>query len=446
MKAEIDSQEFQAVKSYRLNEKKRAKNRRAQAAWYNRQRQCGRKQDAASEVAKAWERLEAERAAFAAERQAWFTASSDEFLSQQSWVAPSAEGLRVSNDDSFRVAVKKLGFPEVVLDVIHSVACQGFSMCGFSLPTRDEVDSWTIHNGTVRVRTHIPGIARLLHEADSKGCRRSLARVTDLMSSIMNMMKLVGATDRSTGCDLARIMLRVINQLPYEQHGQPPAFHWHKAAAGAQLSAEQRTCLLALQDCFHERLCSIRQRSADLPSDLHAFLCSHTGPSLAAGFSDTAQVEACEALLADMLKEEHAAASKFYFGFRTQVLTGLQNGRLYVASAPYQPDIDAICTALRGWDSYPALPLGAQQQQQPPRCIIKEEEQASTALAPGLPWQIDCHLPCPGEKYDQDQALSWGNLPHLKDEPHLHAEALSANDFDDLLLWFLEGRHAAASN
>lgn len=50
-----------------------------------------------------------------------------------------------------------------------------------------------------------------------------------------------------------------------------------------------------------------------------------------------------------------------------QVLTGLQNGRLYVASHPYQPDMDAICTVLRGWDSYPELPVGAHQQVTPHR-------------------------------------------------------------------------------
>lgn len=49
-----------------------------------------------------------------------------------------------------------------------------------------------------------------------------------------------------------------------------------------------------------------------------------------------------------------------------QVLTSLQDARLHLAAFPWAPDIDAICTVLRGWDSYSDLPANRAQQASTP--------------------------------------------------------------------------------
>lgn len=64
-------------------------------------------QDAESEasgITQAWERLESDRTAFAAERQAWLSKSSSALSSLGTWIAPSVEGLAVTIDDSFKVS------------------------------------------------------------------------------------------------------------------------------------------------------------------------------------------------------------------------------------------------------------------------------------------------------------------------------------------------------
>ncbi|KAK9812529.1 hypothetical protein WJX73_006504 [Symbiochloris irregularis] len=182
---------------------------------------------------------------------------------------------------------------------------------------------------------------------------------------------------------MARAIYRVIHQISFEQHGPPPANFWHKTIARTRLSAEQRRKMLELQDRFHERLYSIRQRAAELPDSLNAFLCTQTAtqtpPALASHGSTRSQGSNCEALLCEVLKEEHAAASDFFFGLRSQVLTGLQNAQIFLAAHPYQPDLDAVCTALRSWDNYPDLPVAASA---PAHSCVVHEELASLSPAP----------------------------------------------------------------
>lgn len=47
-------------------------------------------------------------------------------------------------------------------------------------------------------------------------------------------MRLSRMTDRSAGGDLARIMYKFVKQHPFDQYGQPPAYHWHQTAVSLQ--------------------------------------------------------------------------------------------------------------------------------------------------------------------------------------------------------------------
>ncbi|KAK9812442.1 hypothetical protein WJX73_000040 [Symbiochloris irregularis] len=153
-----DASEFKEVKHYKQSEKARLRNGKAQAAWFSRQRKKAPKkaghdvEESLSDLKAQRAALEARRAALSAERQTWLVSNSLVLHSLGAWI-PAAEGLVVALDDPLKVAVAKVpSISNALLDVIYSVICQSFSICGFSLLTKSEVDLWSVEQATVIVR------------------------------------------------------------------------------------------------------------------------------------------------------------------------------------------------------------------------------------------------------------------------------------------------------
>ncbi|KAK9812574.1 hypothetical protein WJX73_009992 [Symbiochloris irregularis] len=392
-----DNQNYTAIRTYRQSEKQRLRNRRAQKAFRERARQrkeLGQDAEvAASGITQAWESLESDRAAFAAERQVWLSSASQALLNLGTWLAPSIEGLAVTSDDSFKVAVLRTpGISDAFLDVLFSTVCQSCNIVGYPCPAKAEVDFWPI-SSYLTVRSHIgrTALALAVEDAETEGSCRSLARLEDLIASWRGIARLSRMTDRSAGGDLARIMYKMVKQFPLDQYGQPPANHWHIATARARLSPEQRAQMLAMQARFHDRLFSTRQRATTLPRRLHGFLQGDVDPRLTSYPSAMPGGQEGEALLAELLKEEHAAANAFYWEIRQQVLTPLQDARINLAAFPWQPDLDIICSVLRGWDDYPDMPAGIAQ----PSCIVREAEEPGVPPVPQAPQASASLLPKP---------------------------------------------------
>ncbi|KAK9812475.1 hypothetical protein WJX73_002974 [Symbiochloris irregularis] len=358
---QVEISDHSALRHFRHSERQRSRNRKAQQAFRERAKAKTEWDVAAAarNVQQAWTRLHVEKEAFAAERHAWLANSSHITEGLGKWVSPSAEGLAVQAGDSFKVAVlKSPGVPDELLEVLFQATCQSFAICGLDKPAKHDVDFWQL-DSHLHFRSNIgkQAIARAVADAEADSSAQSLIRLKDLMLTWMAFMKLCSMNDRSAGADLTRLMFQWVHKYPYEQYGPPPAHHWHIAAARAKLSASQRRQMLTLHQRFHERLHSIRIRAAALPDHLNAFLQGNmdavsermsTYPSASSQDHDT--------VLAGLLREEHEAASQFFFGIRGKVLTSIQDAHIFLAAFPYQPSMDDICQALTGWHNYPDLP------------------------------------------------------------------------------------------
>lgn len=329
----------------RRNEALKAKNRRAQARYRERQKEkFADYKSAVDELTQQLESLAAEKDALAADKAMLESCLQ---LSYQKGLSGGDDSPdTASTSEAYQHAIwKSTSIDEALLEAMMSVFTKARMACKLQPLSQQDIENTSLDEVFQRKELTVNGTAALLRHVDEEGTEAAFHKLVEFMAAQAHMYDLLYTHHGQ----LARVMEASLVHTSRQRHGLPQPNFWASVLEALTLTDAQRVRMLQLRRQLLTRMEDVRQRRVSILESLQGTLPTGLNRESGLSFASTfVQGTQAAELLRESLHQEHRTTHEFTSTIRRKVLSPYQTAILEVRSFPYKVDLLAICNAIPG--------------------------------------------------------------------------------------------------